>query len=109
MIAAGPKGCVKLLKPKGHRALQPIEIYACKYYKSRVKERLDQLCQENGFDRKARFAHMKRLTKEAFHNEPADIKREIEEEAKASRELSAVLENQTLGDVKQLSAPSRQL
>lgn len=54
---------------------------------------------------------MKRLTKEAFDIEPTDVKREIEEEAKASRELSAVLERQTgssLGDAKQLSAPSRQ-
>ena len=62
----GPKGCIKLLKPKGRRALQPIEIYARKYYKSKVKEELDQICKENGYDRKARFAHMKRLTKEAF-------------------------------------------
>lgn len=103
---------MKLLKPKGRHALQLIEIYARKYYKSKVKEQLDQLCKENRYDRMVRFVHMKCLMKEAFNNESADVKCEIEAEAKASRELSAVLEDQpasTQGDAKQLSAPSWQL
>ena len=59
-----------------------------------------------------RFAHMKRLVKEAFENESEDVKREILEEARASRELSVALEGQSdsvQGASKQLSAPSRQL
>lgn len=70
------------------------------------------MCKENGYDRKARFAHMKRLVKEAFQHESEDVKCEILEEAKASRELSIALEGQsdsTSGALKQLSAPSRQL
>ena len=92
--------------------MQPIEIYARKYYKSRVKEELDEICKENGYDRAARFAHMRRLTREAFEKESDDVKREIQEEAQASRELSAALEAQndgTQGNSKQLSAPSQQL
>lgn len=111
-IATGPKNCIKLLKPKGRRALQPIEIYARKYYQSRVKEELDRICKENGYDRKARFAHMKRLTREASESESDDVKHEIQEEAQALRELSAALEvrnDGTQGDSKQLSAPSQQL
>lgn len=107
-IAAGPSVALKVAKPKGRRALQPIEVYARKYYKTRVKEKLDEMCKVHGYDRKERFAQMKRLTKEAFANEPDDIKREVDEEARASRERGAILED---GDSPSgpMSAPERQL
>lgn len=72
-----------ILRPKGRRALQATEIYSRKYYKERVKPRVDAALKGKKATRSERLSTVKHLTRKIYESESREVKEEIEDERRA--------------------------
>jgi hypothetical protein len=72
---------------KQRRRPQYLEIYSRQYYDERVRHKVQAEIKDKGFTRKEILTTIKRLTAEAFEDEPTELKESIYAEAEALKSV----------------------
>ncbi|KAG6876850.1 hypothetical protein C0992_011550 [Termitomyces sp. T32_za158] len=70
------------------RVKQPAEIWASKFYKQKVKDKVQAECEAIGIAPNRALGVIKRHIKEAFDTEPEDVRQEIFAESQALKEAA---------------------
>ncbi|EPS97163.1 hypothetical protein FOMPIDRAFT_1018394 [Fomitopsis schrenkii] len=83
---------LSILRPKGRRALQPVEVYSRKYYDERVKPHVDAAIEAGAVtDPSAKLNLVKCITREAYEADSDEVKAEIKEEVEALKSFCELL------------------
>ncbi|EPS93721.1 hypothetical protein FOMPIDRAFT_94414 [Fomitopsis schrenkii] len=85
---------LSILRPKGRRALQPVEVYSRKYYDERVKPTVDAAIEAGAVtEPSAKLNLVKRITREAYEADSDEVKAEIKDEVEALKSFCELLKS----------------